>query len=90
LKQASLSAKALSNLKEFYEVCETPSKGCLGYPTGCIETFLDQRNSVNPATCDIMLSWSADGEKNSYALTGVPGGDKGYIAMGFSDDAKMV
>jgi len=36
-----------------------------------------------------MVSWEVQGEKNSYKITGTTESDRGYVAMGFSNDTYM-
>lgn len=67
--------------------------GCLGLPEGCIKEFMDTSNQAAPKTCSVLVSFAARGERNVYNLTGRPSNDdsvSGYIALGLSDDDKMV
>jgi len=85
-----LSAETLEKLKAIYEECEDGAHGCMGIPSGCIQSYLEQKDSENPPTCSVMVAWEKAGDKNVYKLTGTTDGDSGYVAVGFSNDNKMV
>jgi len=91
--QKRTSDETRQKLKDAYQGCDGNTKGCIGLPSGCVSAFLSTQNEPFPTTCDIMLAWRAEGERNFYNLTGMPGtpeDSRGYIAMGFSDDREMV
>lgn len=75
-----------------YKACGE-STGCFGFPDNCVARFLATQSEANPKTCTILTSFAAVGERNVYTLVGRPSTDDsttGYIALGMSDDVKMV
>jgi hypothetical protein len=86
-----ISDKVKEMLAATYSDCI--SKGCIGLPAGCIDAYQQTRDDPIPQTCNVLLTWAAEGDRNVYNLTGRPangnGVTTGYIAMGFSEDKKM-
>ena len=52
------------------------SKGCYRNPKGCTES-----------TCDMLVTWKDQGEYVDFEITG---DSDGWVAVGFSEDKKMV
>ncbi|CAL8133643.1 unnamed protein product [Orchesella dallaii] len=77
----------LRRWREAYKGCGD-TKGCFGMPGKCIDNFDESSNS--PSICKIMVTWEKKGSVNEFQLTGNLGSaQNGYVAVGFSDDAKM-